>query len=153
MTCKVPDMQTILYTLSEHIETPFIVIAGEMSCSNNLAEFRPAWFGGSGISPARYAMDGNLVTCTTVTQDQHMVIDLGFNANTILHVKITIKRMYYIYIDMSLSQEGACGYVLVYRIQYMLYFPWLTFNCCCPIVFNDMNIYYICEWHVLIILS
>ena len=94
MTCKVPDMQNILHTHSEQIETPFIVIAGVMSFSDNLAEFRPAWFGGSGNSPARYAVDDNIETCTTVPHDQLMVVDLGFNANTKLHVKITVKSAY-----------------------------------------------------------
>ena len=94
LTCKVPDMQTILHTLSEQLETPFIVIAGEMSFSGNLAESRPAWLEGSGISPARYAVDGNLENCATVPHDQPMVVDLGFNANTTLHVKITVKSAY-----------------------------------------------------------
>ena len=95
------DMQGAWYakdsahdTLSEQNETTFIVIAVEMSFADNLAEFRPAWFGGSAILPAKYAVDDNIETCTTVPHEQYMVVDLGFNANTTLHVEITVKGVY-----------------------------------------------------------
>ena len=95
-----------LCMISEQIKTPFIVIAGAMSFSDNLAVFRPAWFGGRGILPARFAVDDNLQTCTTVPHGQPMVIDLGFNANTTLN--ITVNSAYYIYIYVSLLWEYAC---------------------------------------------
>ena len=113
ITCKVPDMHKILHTLSEQIETPFITIAGVMSFSDNLAEFKPAWVGGRGILPAGFAVDDNIETCTTVPHEQAMVVDLGFNANTTLHVKITVKGVYLIHIYVPLLWECACGYMCI----------------------------------------
>ena len=83
-------------------------VTGALSMSENLARYRPTWFGGSGNFPAICAVDNDNDTCTTVRPNEVMVVDLGFNSNTTLHVIIIADGGYYIH---TCAHARACVFV------------------------------------------
>ena len=74
-------------------------VLGVDSFSDNLAEHRPAWFGGSEAHhPAIYITDGNHSTCIFLPggNRESLVVDLGFHVNATLHGEIVVDGVYHI---------------------------------------------------------
>ena len=96
------DQRQMYFTLHQ---IRLLRVTGVLSLSENLARHRPTWFGGSGNFPAICAVDNDNDTCKTVRPNEFMVVDLGFNSNTTLHVIIITDGGYYIH---TCARARAC---------------------------------------------
>ena len=68
-------------------------ISGVFSLSENLAQHRPFWFVGT-VTPAISAADSDPATCTAMPDGEHLMMDLGFNANRELNVEVLVNSAY-----------------------------------------------------------